>query len=205
MLQEIYTELLKQYTDNKQHINECWKEIEAAYSSSSRHYHNLSHLENLVTQLSACRHDISDWNTILFSVFYHDIVYSVLNKDNEEKSAVLAEKRLITLSVPSVQIEKCKAQIIATKAHQSSNDPDTNLFTDADLSILGHSWSLYEHYYMQIRQEYSIYPDLVYNPGRKKVLHHFLQMERIYKTMPFYDKYELQARENLKRELDCMC
>lgn len=54
----------------------------------------------------------------------------------------------------------------------------------------------------QVRKEYSIYPDLLYKPGRKKVLQHFLQMERIFKTQVFYDKYETQSRRNLEKELN---
>ncbi|WP_036025708.1 hypothetical protein [Leptospira noguchii] len=48
---------------------------------------------------------------------------------------------------------------MATKAHLQSNDPDTNLFTDADLSILGQDWNIYSKYYKNIIMEYSIYMD----------------------------------------------
>ncbi|HXL55890.1 MAG TPA: hypothetical protein VN958_06525 [Chitinophagaceae bacterium] len=41
----------------------------------------------------------------------------------------------------------------------------------------------------------------MYNEGRKKVLMHFLEMNRIFKTDEFYNQFEKQARENLKREL----
>jgi predicted metal-dependent HD superfamily phosphohydrolase len=199
MLHETYLQLAGQYSNDEQTIASCWLEIKQEHSSSDRYYHNLSHLENLITQLSAC--DLTDRNTVLFSVFYHDIVYAVTQKDNEEESALLAAKRLASLNVPSSQIEKCTKQIIATKSHLFSDDPDTNLFTDADLSILGMEWPLYEAYYKQVRQEYAVYPDLVYKPGRKKVLHHFLEMEQIFKTAVFYDKFEVSARENLRREL----
>jgi len=66
---------------------------------------------------------------------------------------------------------------------------------------LGQPSDVYEQYCGQIRKEYSIYPDIVYKPGRKKVLIHFLNMEKIFKTSFFYDKYELQARANLESEL----
>jgi predicted metal-dependent HD superfamily phosphohydrolase len=80
-------------------------------------------------------------------------------------------------------------------------DNDTNLFTDADLSILGKSWDAYSQYYQQVRKEYGFYPDLLYKPGRKKVLQHFLSMNSIYKTPFFKEKYEHSAIENLKHEL----
>lgn len=199
MLHETFLRLAAQYSDDEQQMAACWLEIKNEHSAADRYYHNLSHLENLITQLSAC--NLTDRNTVLFSVFYHDIVYAVTQKDNEEQSAIVAEKGLLSLNVPPAQIEKCKHQIIATKSHQLSDDPDTNLFTDADLSVLGLEWPLYEAYYKQVRQEYAVYPDDVYKPGRKNVLHHFLEMKRIFKTAVFYDKFEVSARENLRREL----
>ena len=51
MLKETFTELLTNYTNNKSLINDFWKEIEVNYSENKRHYHNLSHLENLLKQL----------------------------------------------------------------------------------------------------------------------------------------------------------
>jgi predicted metal-dependent HD superfamily phosphohydrolase len=69
------------------------------------------------------------------------------------------------------------------------------------LSILGQSWELYEEYFNHVRKEYSVYPDFMYNPGRKKVIHHFLNMKRIFKTDEFFNKYEEAARKNLAQEL----
>jgi predicted metal-dependent HD superfamily phosphohydrolase len=132
---------------------------------------------------------------------YHDAVYNPLKKDNEEKSAVFAEERMKFINVPSPVIERCKNHILVTKSHRESADPDTNIFTDADLSILGQDWETYLEYCRQVRKEYSIYPDMMYNPGRKKALEHFLQMERIFKTDAFFEKYEVKAKENIKREI----
>jgi predicted metal-dependent HD superfamily phosphohydrolase len=106
--------------------------------------------------------------------------------------------------VPDDTIELCKTHILATKSHHQSSDTDTNFFTDADLSVLGQSWEIYSTYFKNVRKEYSIYPDLLYNPGRKKVLNHFLAMDRIFKTEFFYDKFEIQAKKNLRKELEIL-
>jgi predicted metal-dependent HD superfamily phosphohydrolase len=63
---------------------------------------------------------------------------------------------------------------------------------------------LYSDYYKNVRKEYSIYPNLLYNPGRKKVLKHFLAMGKIFKTDYFYQKFEKNARLNLQKELDLL-
>ena len=76
-----------------------------------------------------------------------------------------------------------------------------NIFLDADLSIFGQPTSVYSTYINQIRDEYKVYPLIIYNNGRIKVLRHFLNMSRIYKTEHFYNLYEEQARKNINMEL----
>lgn len=204
MLKERFIELLTKYTDNNRLKDELWTEIEKNYSSKKRHYHTFQHLENLLSQLTEVKSEIQNWETILFTLFYHDIIYNSVKSNNEEKSAELAEKRMKQISVSNDKIELCKKQILATKSHIKSTDSDTNYFTDADLSILGQNWETYLLYCKNVRKEYSIYPTLVYNPGRKKVLNHFLSMDRIFKTDFFYNKFETQARQNLQQEIESL-
>ena len=201
MLKETFIGLLTNYTDNDRLINELWAEIEKNYSSKKRHYHTLYHLDRLLAQLTDVKGEIQNWNTILFTLYYHDIVYNSLKSDNEEKSAKLAEKRMKQISVSIDTIELCQKQILATKSHTLSTNSDTNYFTDADLSVLGQPWETYSIYYKSVRNEYSIYPDFVYNLESKKVLNHFLSMDRIFKTDFFYNKFEKQAKENVQKEL----
>lgn len=202
MLKKIFIELLTKYTDNDRVKSELWTEIEKNYSSKKRHYHTLQHLDNLLSQLTEVKSEIQNWETILFTLFYHDIIYNSIKSNNEVKSAELAEKRMKHISVSNDKIELCKKQILATKSHIKSTDSDTNYFTDADLSVLGQNWETYLLYCRNVRKEYSIYPALVYNPGRKKVLNHFLSMDRIFKTDFFYNKFETQAKQNLQQEIE---
>ena len=182
-------------------IDSNWKEVRKAYQSSSRHYHNLSHLDQLVAELQSVKDEIQDWTTLIFSVAYHDFVYKILRKDNEEKSGERAVKKLLEFKYDFIKMNKCKSQILATKSHGVSNDSDTNYFTDADLSILGVPSNRYALYTLQIRKEYRYYPDLLYNPGRVKVLRHFLDMAAIFKTQHFTKRYEEQARINIEWEI----
>ena len=204
MLKETFLELLITYTDNKNLVNELWDEIETNYSSKKRYYHTLQHLESLLIQLMKIKGEISNWEAILFTLYYHDIVYNPLKSNNEEKSAELAEKRMKKISVPDDTIQLCKKQILATKSHSKSSDTDTNYFTDADLSILGQNWEKYSLYYKNVRKEYRIYPDLIYNPGRKKVLNHFLKMDAIFKTDIFHKIFEVQAKQNIRQEMELL-
>jgi len=201
-LKSTFIELVSRYSNKEALAAQLWKELEDAHTHKKRHYHTLDHLANLYAELLPMRSKINNWEVVLFSLFYHDSVYNVLKQNNEEKSALLAQKRLQQLSLPTEFIATCIAQIEATKSHAMSDNTDTNIFTDADLSILGKSAETYDSYSQQVRQEYAIYPDLVYFPGRKKVLRHLLEMDRLYKTKWFYDRYESTARLNLQRELE---
>ncbi|MDN3724440.1 hypothetical protein QRD02_08595 [Aequorivita sp. SDUM287046] len=199
-IRKIFTHLCQKYTSNQPIVQGLWTELNQCYSEDSRHYHTMSHLENMYLQLEKVKSNITDWDAVLFALFYHDIVYNPSQSDNEEKSAVLARERLLELSLPQEQLEKCIEMILATKGHLPSSDSDTNYFTDADLSILGQPWGLYSVYMKQLRKEYAIYSDTVFNAGRKKVLAHFLGMDRIYKTDQFHDRFEKQAKENVRAE-----
>ncbi len=200
-LRQTFIELVGKYSKNTHLSETLWHEIEQNYTNKKRFYHTLSHLENLYHELIEVKEEIEDWDTILFSVYYHDIIYKTTKNNNEEKSAELAKERLQLIKFPNDKISKCVSQIIATKQHLESTDLDTNLFTDADLSILGKPRESYSEYFKQIRKEYSQYPNFIYNPGRKNVLNHFLSMERIFKTDSFFNKYENIARQNLANEL----
>lgn len=200
-LKSIFSDLISKYSDNEILKTDYWKEIEQSYSHKSRKYHNLIHLENMIRELEEVKDKISDYDSILFSIFYHDIIYKATSKDNEEKSAEKAKIRLEKFNVPQKKITKIYNQILATKSHKRSEDSDTNFLLDSDLAILGQDWEIYENYTQQIRKEYSIYPDFMYKPGRKKVLTHFLEFEEIFKTDYFKGIYEEKARENIKREI----
>ncbi|MBB6329205.1 putative metal-dependent HD superfamily phosphohydrolase [Chryseobacterium sediminis] len=200
-LKNQFEQLCSSFTNDHQLTNSLWKEIETKYSEKGRHYHNLLHLENMFSELGAVKSNISDFTAISFSVFYHDIIYDATSKINEEKSVAKAEKRLAELHLDKNKISMISEQILATKSHQKSNHRDTNYLLDADLSVLGKDFKTYLEYTQNIRKEYSIYPDFLYKPGRKKVLKHFLELESIFKTDYFKEKYEAQAKENIVEEL----
>lgn len=200
MLKSIFINLVITYCNNDT-AQKLWAEVEKAYSYKKRYYHNLNHLEKVYTELKHCKIQIDDWDTVLFALFYHDIIYKATRNDNEEQSAELAEKRLKEINYPAEKTARCKQHILATKSHLPCSDNDTNLFTDADLAILGYPLKEYMAYSRQVRKEFSYYPNILYKPGRKKVLLHFLEMSYIYKTGFFQQKYEEPARENIRQEL----
>jgi len=201
MFETIFRTELANLTSDQTLIDKLWTEIIAHYNKRSRYYHNVEHLNHLYSEVLSVKDKINDWQIIVFSIAYHDIIYNTLKQDNEEKSADIAYEKLGLLNLSTDKRQKCKEQIIATKGHHKSADSDTNYFIDADIAILGADYFRYKKYTEQIRKEYKVYPDFVYKPGRQKVLQHFLRMPTIYKTEYFTEKYEERARKNIMYEL----
>lgn len=203
-LQEIFFELLANYTQDEHLIKHSWNEIVEAHSHSCRFYHNLDHLENIYSQLSKVKSSIQHWDAILFTLFYHDFVYDVQSKQNEVNSSIYAGQKMYQFGLPQSIIQIMQRQIEATQSHQDIGDNDTQFFLDADLSVLGLDWNTYNQYSENVRKEYAIYTDEMYREGRKKVLAYFLNMDRVFKTSFFFDAFEMQAHTNLQRELQSL-
>jgi predicted metal-dependent HD superfamily phosphohydrolase len=173
------------------------------YSAAGRHYHTIAHLSDLLCLQQQYAPLIIDNDSLLYAIFFHDIIYSSTRKDNEARSAGEAVRFLQNINYPAEKQQKIHSYITATAGHLNPlGDPDLDYLLDFDLHILGALPAQYDAYTKQIRKEYWIYPVFMYNMGRKKVLQHFLSQPHIYKTPAFREKYEQKARENMEKELE---
>jgi predicted metal-dependent HD superfamily phosphohydrolase len=201
-----WEELCIQYCNNKELIDRYFNEILRRYTASRRHYHSRGHIVSLLKFCEEYDSMLIDREVVLFSIFYHDIIYNVLRKDNELRSAKLAVKRLKALQVPASTMEQVKLYIEATKTHAVTEAVthvgDLQFFLDFDMSILAARPTSYKAYAEGVRKEYRIYPDKLYYAGRKQFLQHCLQTEHIFQTATFRKIYEPYARENITRELE---
>ncbi|OQP54481.1 HD domain-containing protein [Niastella populi] len=204
-LRQVWDELTARYCNDRTLTARFYTEIEKKYTSTRRHYHNLHHIAALLQFCGRYAGQLMEPDVVAFAVFYHDIIYNVLRKDNEFRSAQVAVKRLKDLQVPAAAIEQVKLYIEATQTHAVTaavtHVGDLQLFLDFDMSILGAPRDAYEAYTRQVRREYRIYPDKLYNAGRKQFLEHCLQAGHIFQTPVFRENYERTARENMAWEL----
>lgn len=161
-----------------------------AYSESHRHYHNLQHVGEMLAALPSCS------NALYMAVWFHDAVYDPKLKDNEEKSAELAEKKCIGMGYCEEFAADVASLIMATKHVAEPSAEEAKKLCDADLAIFA-SPRVYD-YDAGIRKEYSYIPEEAYLQRRKRLLNGFLAKPCIYHTKEFRDKYEEKARENLK-------
>ena len=176
-----------------------------AYSAQGRHYHTLDHIAALFGLLDRHGAGVADRNAIELAIFFHDAVYAPTRSDNEAQSAALARERLATIGLPAALVTRVADLILATRHGSESSaqqdDADMALLLDLDLSILAADRPSYAAYAQAIRSEYAVYPDLVYRPGRHRVLGQFLARARIYRTGRLHELWDAAARANLEWEL----
>ena len=203
-LREKFFSLSEKYSNDRDLIRSLFDELWKRYTDNSRHYHNIQHIAAMLGGAEEYSSLCKDMDSLQFAIWYHDVIYNSLKGDNEEKSAEEAGKALRKISYPSASMEKVKHMILRTKKHMEKlhDDKDTQLLLDLDLAILGADRDKYKEYAQQVRKEYSWVPDLMYKPGRRKVLQQFLDSENIYRLERFRAKYEGRARENLRWEIE---
>ena len=197
-----WVNLAKKYCTSILFVEWIWMQLEKNYSHRKRHYHNFQHIFHMLEQAEENEKMLEDIDVVMFSIWFHDIIYKPSRKDNEEKSAEYTRSVLEKTSLGGEKINRVCNLIISTKKHQSIVlSIDNDLLLDFDLSILGQPWNIYKEYIQSIRKEYSLYPTFLYNAGRKKVLKGFLKRDSLYFTEKYRTLYEEQARKNLEKEI----
>lgn len=209
MIEELkirWINLASKYIEKPTLVISLWEDILKHYSKKNRYYHNLSHIKSMLLQADNFEQGIQDFDALIFAIWYHDIIYKPTKKDNEDKSAIFAENHIKMMLFDQKRLKNIKKLIVSTKKHKIiiGENMDNAYLLDMDLSILGTNWETYENYTQQIRNEYKIYPDFMYKPGRKKVLQHFLVRETLYFTEAYRNKFESQARKNIKKEIELL-
>jgi predicted metal-dependent HD superfamily phosphohydrolase len=182
------------------------RELTALYQDGSRHYHDLAHIDALLTLAAEHRASLSDPELVEAAIWFHDAIYDSRAKDNEAKSAELARDRL-TGRLEPVRLDRAAAMILATATHEMPQiedagfRSDTALFLDMDLSILAAPSEVFDAYEAAIRREYAWVPEEAWVAGRSAVLRAFLNRPNIYHSEDFRDRFEKQARDNINRSL----
>jgi predicted metal-dependent HD superfamily phosphohydrolase len=173
--------------------------LSAAYSEPGRAYHTAEHIRDCLAQLDSAPDVAQRPDEVEAALWFHDVVYLPAGSDNEDRSASLAEAALMACEVRLDIVERITLLVLATRHLTVSDDPDTQLLCDIDLSILGREPAVFDEFERRIRQEYDWVPEPVYRTSRSEILSGFLQRRSIYQTQIFRNRYEAQARANLTR------
>src|SRR5688500_18312330 len=99
ILEHVWNELGLTFTQDQQKITQAWDEIFRCYREPARAYHTLDHIRSLVELIEEYSTNIDNKSMLLFTAFYHDIVYVPGSSDNEKDSAAIAMSRMKQLDV----------------------------------------------------------------------------------------------------------
>ncbi|MGH8026175.1 MAG: HD domain-containing protein [Pseudoxanthomonas sp.] len=189
-------------------------ELEAAYATPRRAYHNFGHVQEVLHRFA----EVSagpGWAQpaeVYLAVLYHDAVYEAGRKDNEARSADLAMAQ-IARWLPERGIDTLRvAELINFTARHGQFSPadfgddgfslDTRHFLDCDMAILGAEPGVFDAYDAGIAEEYRGHvPGFLFRLNRKRFLKGLLARERIYLSDWFHQRYDAAARANLRRAI----
>lgn len=171
--------------------------MEKHYSEAGRYYHTKRHIVSMLRE--ADKHSFADPGAAKLAIFFHDVIYDVTRRDNEEQSALVMGS-LLGETVPKERLDKAASAIRATLAHVATGDRDTDLVIDIDMAILAQPWAVYERYAKAIMLEYGgdKQPEK-FREGRKAFLAGELKKDAHFIT-PEFKHLEAAAQRNISHE-----
>lgn len=187
-------------------------DIEAAYATPPRAYHDFGHVREVLRHYDevAAGPGWAQPDEVRLAVLYHDAVYEPGRRDNESRSAQLAVAG-IARWLPEAGIDAARvAELIELTARHGSFAPedfgktaladDTRHFLDCDMAILGAEPAVFDAYDRAIAAEYRGHvPGWLFRINRRRFLKAVLAKPRIFLSAFFHQRYDAQARSNLRR------
>lgn len=171
------------------------------WSEPWRRYHTVDHLAAVLIRADQLSDHADDLDAVLLAAWFHDAVYELGRGENEERSALLAERELPRLGVGRVRVvEVARLVRLTADHHPVSGDRNGEALCDADLAVLGGSPDEYGAYASAVRDEYRSVPDEAFRKGRADVLRQLLALPGLFRTPTGRRRWEERARRNLHDE-----
>lgn len=186
--------------------------LELAYATPPRAYHDFSHVAEVLRHYDVVAAG-PGWLQPLearLAVLYHDAIYEPGRKDNETRSAAFARTEIARwLPGTGVDADRVAGLIELTARHgqlrpeefgKTAVADDTRHFLDCDMAILGAEPPMFDAYDRAIAAEYRGHvPGWVFRINRRRFLKSLLARPRIYLSDFFHERFDAQARANLRR------
>jgi pantetheine-phosphate adenylyltransferase len=147
---------------NKWEIKCDIKILLSKWNESNRYYHNLNHLNDLIDQINEKKSTLSrkQYEKLIITSLFHDIIYEPINSDNEEKSAKFFIDCCINKSDPDIL--EIYNTILDTKNHKPSNNL-SEIFIGLDMSIVEKDFNKLLEWERGIREEFKNMENYKYN------------------------------------------
>jgi predicted metal-dependent HD superfamily phosphohydrolase len=172
------------------------------YYEPHRRYHTTEHLAAVLDGVDELAAEAADADAVRLAAWFHDAVYDPARGDNEERSAVLAERMLADSDLPAAAIAEVARLVRLTTTHDPrEGDRNGAVLCDADLAILAADPERYAAYAAAVREEYAAVPDAAFRAGRADVLRGLLDLPALFRTRHGRERWETAARHNLETEL----
>ncbi|MEE1737158.1 hypothetical protein [Streptomyces sp. BE147] len=177
----------------------------ARWAEPQRRYHTTAHLTAVLDRVDTLAGHAEDPAAVRLAAWFHDAVYRPDRTENEERSAVLAERALSEAGVPEPVTAEVARLVRLTVTHDPApGDRNGEVLCDADLAVLAGGPKEYGTYAAQVREEYGFVPDDAFREGRAAVLRQLLELPRLFRTPHGTAEWEPRARQNLTTELDLL-
>eukprot|EP00239_Pterosperma_sp_CCMP1384_P001329 CAMPEP_0197851934 /NCGR_PEP_ID=MMETSP1438-20131217/19260_1 /TAXON_ID=1461541 /ORGANISM="Pterosperma sp., Strain CCMP1384" /LENGTH=272 /DNA_ID=CAMNT_0043465739 /DNA_START=69 /DNA_END=884 /DNA_ORIENTATION=+ len=210
-IKERFEQCCKVLNVKDQQVKDKWQQIIIDnYSAKRRVYHTLKHIYDMFKLFDQYKHALENSNLVAVAILFHDLVYEGRNREDEEKSAQELRRFGAEVGMPSADIDEVARWIELTATHQveSNECKDCKFFMDFDMAVLGLPWLQYREYFLNVKKEYQGLKSggwlfsLFWAFGRPKAMGKLLQVEHIYATPAFRERYEARARDNLAKEMN---
>ena len=172
------------------------------YDEPHRYYFTLGqHVNNCLRELDSVRQLTFDHTIVEFSLWYYKASCFPEAKDNTKKSLELALEVMEDAKLPE-KFQSVVEDLILVANHETMpNSVEGQIIADIDLAIFGQKEMIYGEYEKNVRREYDYLTDEQYAFERSDQLRAIFEKSKIYQTLFFRSKYEIQARANIKNTL----
>ncbi len=143
------------------------------WNESHRSYHNLNHLNDLISQINENKSKFSEkeYEKLILSAIFHDIVYDPSSSTNEEDSTNFLMECVVDKS--NEDILEVRQIILDTNNHNSTTNLSES-FNNYDMNIVERDFEQLLEWEKGIRLEFSVYTKEQYKEGRLNFLESLL-------------------------------
>lgn len=173
------------------------EELLTAWSDPRRRYHDLTHLGECLSALTALG---SDLRTEHLALWFHDAVHTNSPELDERRSAKLAQDRLSAVMSPA-EVNEVSRLILLTIDHDPQPEDLSGVrVCDADLAILGANPARYRASVVALREEQPNLTDSQWREVRVARLEELLGADPLFGSAAAARLWGEQALSNLTAE-----
>jgi predicted metal-dependent HD superfamily phosphohydrolase len=190
----------------------CLDQVKAKYQEPHRHYHDWNHALAVLSWVNHCCDDVFNDRPVYLTpkckremsiaALFHDVIYTTQGSPgNEQDSVWFLQSQIAHIG----EYQEAEKMILTTAKHGKLEFEDvafpTALLMDCDIASFGEPrWEIAvwndQNIIKEFLQKYTMEQVKV---GRKAFLEGLLAKRSIFLTPYFQDRFEAQARQNIRR------